>query len=513
MANLTQENTVLNKRVLASTSTDVAQCPSSKPFNPIFVHINNCGVVMVGDNNEINVDSSALSNNTELQRKSLSDLWSERVSKGDEKIGGFDFTKRNMAKISQKSRGVPRCTVELLVQEEKSAAISTFSPVVKRKQHHCACVDEERKRGNRKRRKRQGRNSNYTTSSSGEDRRDTATLNELSFENDSSSFQQALQTFHCCFKVLHPLLMKGSWTEFERLAEELLLKDDVVYNPAREIIIVLEKSLAFALWDELERAQDMMNNIVQKIEQTSGFIRLLLEVLSKCYLASVYRKRKLFGEAERCLEKGKRISSGFRPCFPVACLLYHLGSCKIEIASMFVGSRTEYSGAAEGKKLLDSCIGLSFPFDSEMCRYIQHLAVSKIAGMNLNCETSVFRKKDIKRQNIKEAEKWLGTLENEFYSRKEVELSKIHRLIAEMDLCYRLEEYHDAEEIAKETLELIETSGFKLQVTRVQERLSDIRRKITEASSNETFYRENPKIIDSCSSSLYSSEHEAFSSN
>ena len=504
MANSTQENIVLNKRVLASRSTDVAQCPSSEPCNQLVVDIKNCAVVVVGDNNVINVDSSALSNNTKLQRKSLSDLWSERVyiSKGDAKIRGLD----------QKSRRVPRCGVEMLVTEEKSSAISTFSPVVKGK-HHGGCVDEERRKcGNQKRRKTQGRNPKYTTSSSDEDRRDTTTLNELSFENDTSSFQQALQTFHCCFKVLHPLLMNGKWAEFERLAEELLLKDDVVYNPAREIIIVLEKSLAFALWDELERAEDMMNKVVKKIEQTSGLIRLLLEVLSKCYFASVYRKRKLFGEAERCLEKGWRIAAGFRPCFPVVCLLYHLGSCKIEIASMFVGSRTEYSGAAEGKKLLGSCVRLSIPFDGDMCRYIQHLAVSKIAGMNLNCETSVFRKKDIKRKNIKEAKKWLETLESEFYSRKEVELSKIHRLISEMDLCYRLEEYHDAEEIAQQTLELIETSGFKLQVTRVQERLTDIRRKIRESSSNETF-RENPKIIDSCSSSLYSSEHEAFSSN
>ena len=54
---------------------------------------------MVGDNNVINFDSSALSNNSELQRKSLSDLWSERVSKGDAKIAGLDLTKQNMAKI------------------------------------------------------------------------------------------------------------------------------------------------------------------------------------------------------------------------------------------------------------------------------------------------------------------------------------------------------------------------------------------------------------------------------
>ena len=491
----------------------MAQCPSSEPSNQFVVYFNNCAVVIVDDNNVINVDSSALSNNTELQRKSLSDLWSERVTKGDAKIDGLDFTEQNMAKISQKSRRVPRCPVEMLVQEEKSTAISTISPVVKCKQHNCGCVDEERKCGieaaaenlrkkrcNRKRRKRQGCNPNHTSSSSGEDRRE-ATLNELSFENDSSTFYQVLQTLHFCVNALRPLLLNCRWAEFERVAAELLLFKDDAVTPTREIIVDLEESVVFVLrMNDLDQSEDMMNNAVKKIEQTSGSVRLLLEVFSKSYLASLYRRGKMFGKAQMCLENARKIASGFPPCLPVMLLLYEIGSFKMEIASMFPGLKTEYSGATEGKKLLDSCIKMCVHLDGKsFSKFYEQLAVVKIARMNLNCETSVSRNKDIIRQNIVEAEERLGTLETEFCSNKEIEVLKIQRLIAKMDLCYRLEEYYDAEEIAQEVLEMSEKFGVKLELTRVQQRLIDIRRKITESLSNETF-RDIPKIIDSCSS-------------
>ena len=404
---------------------------------------------------------------------------------------------------------------------------SEFFSVVKcERRHHesdwkccieAAAGDVQKLRRKRKPRQSQGCNQNYTTSSSGDDWRQAATLNELSFENDSYSFQQALQTLHFCVNALRPLLMNGRWAEFERLAKDLLLKDDAV-TPTREIIVDLEKCLAFGYrMNDLERTEDMIKNAVKKIEQTSGPVRLLLEVFSKCYLASLYRRRKMFGKAEICLEVGTKIASGFPPCVPVMILLYELGSYKTEIASMFPGSRTEYSGATEGKKLLDSCIKMCVQLDAESLPTYnyEHYGVIKIALMNLNCETSLSRDKGIRRQNILETTKRLDSLESEVYRSKESQLSMIHRLTVKMDLFYRREKYHAAEEIAQETLELTKTLGFKTEVVRLQERLTDIRRKIRETSDNETF-RDRPKIIGSCSStnnSSYSSEHEAFSIN
>ena len=56
-----------------------------------------------------------------------------------------------------------------------------------------------------------------------------------------------------------------------------------------------------------------------------------------------------------------------------------------------------------------------------------------------------------------ETEESLGTLETKFGSNKEMDVLQIYRLIAKMDLCYCLEEYHDAEETAQEVLALSET--------------------------------------------------------
>ena len=143
--------------------------------------------------------------------------------------------------------------------------------------------------------------------------------------------------------------------------------------------------------NDLERAEDMMNNAVKKIEKTSGSVRLLLEVFSKSYLATVYKRRKMFGKAEMCLEVARKIASGFPPCCPVMLLLYELGSFKMDIASMFPGSRTEYYGATEGKKLLDSCIKMCVQSDGEsFSTYYEQCAVVKIALMNLNCETRLY---------------------------------------------------------------------------------------------------------------------------
>ena len=369
-----------------------------------------------------------------------------------------------------------------------------------------------KKRCNRKGRKRQRWNRNNATSSSDEGRRET-TLKELSFQIDSKTFQQALETFRCCANALRPLLLNGRWAEFERLAEEVLLKDDAV-SPTCEIIVYLEKSVAFGFrTNELEQSEGMMNNAVKKIEQTSGSVRLLLEVLSKCYLASVYRRRKMFGKAERCLEDGWNIASRFPPCFPLACLLCELGTYKVSLVASSCLRRlnAKCSTADEGRKLLENCIELfsCLAECEEIYMYCQQVAISKIALMYLNCETSLSRNKDISKKNILEGEELLKILETEFDSSKESHLAKIQRLIVKVDLLYRREKYHDAEKIAQETLELIETLGFKIEVTRLQERLTDIRRKITECSKNETF-RESVRIIASCSStdnSAYSSEH------
>ena len=132
--------------------------------------------------------------------------------------------------------------------------------------------------------------------------------------------------------------------------------------------------------------------------------------------------------------------------------------------------------------------------------------------MGLQCETKVSRSESISTKNIKEAKTLLETLESDYYCQTEMQGGRIQRLIANVDLCYRLGHLAKAEQIGRKALEIAKRLHFNLDVNPLEERLAEIHQKIIQSPSNVTF-REIPGIIDSFSdssqhSSPYSSEYE-----
>lgn len=374
-----------------------------------------------------------------------------------------------------------------------------------------ASEHRRRKRSDRRRSKRLKRHdSRSTTPSTDEDVRD-ATLNEIALESESSSFQQALQVFRSCITPLHPLRDNGHWNEFERASEKLL--KEAAGDLTRRIIIRLEKSTVLSIKKELERSEEMINSVASEISQTNGSVRLLLEVLSKCYMAGTYRRRKMLGNAQECLKIAKKVASGFPPCLAVAILLYEEGSWQRDFASLLTGSRTEpaFAKAKEkAKELMQCCIDLCCRLDREQV-YVrkQHFAVCKMALIDLRCESSASRRKSIPLKSIEEARKSLETLQSDYYSQREVQGAKIQRLIAKGDFNYRLEKYEEAEKFGQEALKMAKQLEFNLDVMPLEERLLDIREKMT-PSTSETF-RYVRGIIESSSSknnTPYSSEFE-----
>ena len=495
MANPTHEDENTSLRVPATSPTDSVSSRS------VVVNINNnSGTVVVGASNVINVSSPAPSSTSGLQRDFLS-----------------TFCNDNSAKLGSDPRirdSVYSESISKFFAVRKSGHKRRYHRYVGEKRKCCPGAATENltfKRSNRKRIKRQRYNSGHFTSTSGDDWRD-ATLNERSFENDSSSFQQALQIYHSCITPLHPLLYNGRWTEFESRAEQLLqLKSDG--DVAREIIILLEKSVVLSLKRDLQQSEDTIYRAVKKIEQRSGSVRLLLEVLSNCYLATLYRRRKLLGKTEKCLKIARKIASGFPPCLPVVFLLYEEGSLYKETASLLLGSRPKDPAAVEAKKLFQKCIDVCLQLDRNQI-YVrkQHLAVSKLASINFHCETSLSRRNSVSQRMVDEGRKSLETLQTEHYSSKETRGTKIQRLIANVDLLYRLAKFRDSQAVAEEALKMAESLEYNLDVMRLQGRLADIRRRITESADAETF-RAIPAIIDSCSNSSknntpYTSEYE-----
>lgn len=491
-------------RVLRSSGTEHP--------NQVFVNVyNNSGTIVVGDNNEVTVRTSA-SSTTGIYSISNNGLRSNFMSAGFTP-GQNGVAKSQNTDLSQNS-SARRSAIGAQITK-----MTSFYPVVKH-EHSFGCGRGKRKgchggesrRKGRKRFKNQQPDSRLSTPSSDVDLGLSPASIELPLDSNSASFQQGLHSFHRLCTYLHPPRDNGRWSEFDVRAQQLL--DQAGISLTDQIIIDLEKSVALCYQKKLDESEDLINDAEKRFPQTSGSIRRLLEMLSNCYRAGLYRRRKRFGQKrQQWLHAAETLAYGFPPCLPVGILLYEEGTCKRDVASILTGPSKD-AVIGEAKELMQRCIDLCCRLDHQEDVYVrkQHVAVSKMAIMNLHCETSVSRSRKIGSSNVVEAGKLLDTLQSDYYRQTEVQGSKIQRLIANVDLFYRIEKFSEAEKVAQEALEIAKRLEFNLDVMPLEERLTDIRRNITESSSSET-YREIPRIIDSCSGSSlnntpYSSEFE-----
>ena len=472
----------LKPRVLRSSRTEHPK--------QVFVNVyDNSGTVQVGDYNNVTVRTSASST-----------------------TGIYSFSNDGLGGDIMLTCFTPGIGVQI-------NKMTSFYPVVKHKNSFgCrrgkrkGCYGGESRRKGRKRFKNQQPDSRLSTLSSDVDVEDSPASIELPLDKNSTSFQQGLQSFHRLCAYLHPPRDNGRWSEFDVRAQVIL--DQAGSSLTDQIIVDLEKSVALCYQKKLDESEDLINDAEKRFPQTTGSIRRLLEMLSNCYRAGLYRRRKRFGQKrQRWLHAAETLAHGFPPCLPVGILLYEEGSCKRDVASILTGPSKD-AAIGEAKELMQRCIDLCCRLDQQEHVYVrkQHVALSKMAIMHLHCETSVSRSRKIGLSNVVEAGKLLDTLQSNYYRQTEVQGSKIQRLIANVDLFYRIEKFSEAEKVAQEALEIAKRLEFNLDVMPLEDRLTDIRRRITESSSSET-YREIPRIIDSCSGSSrnntpYSSEFE-----
>ena len=334
----------------------------------------------------------------------------------------------------------------------------------------------------------------------------------LACQSDSSTLEQALDLFHNCITHLHPLRDDGQWDHFDLTAQDLLEKNPD--NLACQTIIYLEKSLALSLQGKLTESENMINDSMKNIPQMSGSIRRLLDVLMNCYMCQVSRRKQFLEQAKMFVETAKEKSRGFPPCLAIAIVLYEEGSYKRDFAATVKRWKKEQA-IAEAKEVMARCVEFCCRLDRKQEVYVrkQHIAISRMAIMGLQCETKVSRSESISTENIKEAKKLLETLESDYYYQTEMQGGRIQRLIAKADLCYRLGHLAKAEKIGLKALDIAKRLHFNLDVNPLEERLAEIHhQKIIQSPSNVTF-REIRGIIDSSSDSSqnstpYSSEYE-----
>ena len=468
----------------------------------------NSGTVLIGRNNVANVQSPTSSSATTLLPVDSSRAEVHLIV-GAENICALGFLQQLNSSISQQTSRSTDSNRMLPIGKEPTCMSKFFPVVKKRKCCHVAPSRKPRKKLNDP--KRRKRNPRFSSSSSGEDLGET-NIKELAFHSDGTNLEQALQYFSECITHLHPLRDNGQWDNFERVAQCLLEKNanDLPY----QTIIQLEKSLVLSLQGKLEESENLINDAFKNISQLmSGAIRLLLEVLSNCYLGQLNRRRKLFGNAERCLQLAKEKSARFPPSLPLSILLYEEGGYLRDFAATIQGSKKELA-IVRAKEVTKRCVELCCRLDSEQKVYTrkQHIAISRMVITNLNCETRESRSKLVPKKKIHEAKKLLETLENDYFNQTETQGAKIQRLMANVDLQYRLGNLIEARTIAEEALEIAKRLEFNLDVMPLEERLGEIHQKIIESSGSKSF-REIPRINDSscCSSknnTPYSSEYE-----
>lgn len=364
---------------------------------------------------------------------------------------------------------------------------------------------KRKKINDRKRMRRQERNSRCVLQGSDDETPDPARVELALKGDDKDSLKRELNKFNRLTKELHPLRDNGRWTEFDGRAQQFLKETNG--DPTLESFILLEVSVALNYQNELEQSENMINKAVMAIEKTSGSVRRLLVVLSNCYRADLYRRKKMLGKTAECLKGAREYTSGFPRCLPVAILLYEEGSFKRDFAA--IGSNKE-PAITEAKELMQDCIDLCACLDpKDVYNGKLPFAISKKAIITLHCETSATRNERIDQNSITEAGESLNTLHPEGNRMEVSEGANIQCLKAQADFYYRNHMYFKAEEIALEGLEIAKNLGFNLEKKPFEERLTDIRQKIMDSPSSGT-YRESQNMIDSSSqtNTPVSSENE-----
>ena len=467
---------------------------------------NNFGTVVVGNNNIVNQNECTAST-------TLIVVLSEATALDDQNTDTRQQSRDHCAQClcersSPNHNGEAATRWESIPNEKNQQQCRNYKRERSRKDDkHVHEVSKfiRKKKNDHKRMKRQRRDSRCSTESSAaldENTRD-ATLNELAHEIDfSDSFYRGLQNFHSCSMKLHPLRDNGQWNEFYRVTQQLL--DQHPADLILKSIILLEKSVALNYQKELERSEDMLNDAAKVIARIRSSDRRLLEGLSNCYFAALYRRKKtMLGKTEKCLKLASKCVDGFpSSCLPVAILLYEKGCYKRDFAA--IGSKKE-PAITEAKELMQQCVDVCVRLDSKQV-YVGklHFAIAKKANINVQCETSTSRNETIDKNSLVQAGESLDTLQNEDYSKMVVSKgAKIQQLKATVDLYYRIEKFPEAEKIAQEGLEIAKKLRFNLEKQPFEERLTDIRRKMTETSCSETF-RESQETFDTSSGSLSS---------
>ena len=313
---------------------------------------------------------------------------------------------------------------------------------------------------------------------------------------------ESLKKFAIILNKLHPLRDSGNWKQFDSAAESLPLENEG--DLELKILISMEKSVVISYQNNLERAETMVLQALERLEKskvTDSISYHFLVAMAHCHLTGFYRRQNMHGKAEESIAIAEQNSQDPNS-FLKALIYYEMASNLAKYISSIPDGSAREELVTRAKHFMKQCISLCIELDKGRV-YIRkhHFGLLKLALMDLNCRTTAARSQNISSRCIEEAENCLKTVE-EKYEADMSEGQMIQFYVAKSDLSYRRNNLQDAEVSGRHALSLAESNGFSLEIKGIKDRLEHISRLVR---SSETMNLEMPMSQEEFAASLSSS--------
>jgi len=319
--------------------------------------------------------------------------------------------------------------------------------------------------------------------------------------------------FYFCLKTLHPLRDSGNWKVFNSVADGIIKGNQG--DLAIELLMAIEKSVVVSYQNDLEKAEAMVLEALETLEQTKVEMSNFLVTMAHLHLTGFYRRQDKYEKAEEVIAIAEQSSHNGNSRFVKALIFYEMASNLTKYVSSIPldpSAREEY--VEQAKNYMKQCIDLCIELDDGSVYIKKHLfGLVKLALLDLNCRTKVARSQITCTRSVEEAKNCLETIK-EKYEDEMKEGLKIQFLVAQCDLNYRQNDLQAALEHAHRALDLAKDHGFSLEITAIREREDEISKLIATTETMDMDFPHSDDHMDMDMDIPHSDEHmESLSSN
>ncbi|XP_077990418.1 uncharacterized protein LOC144444761 isoform X2 [Glandiceps talaboti] len=276
-------------------------------------------------------------------------------------------------------------------------------------------------------------------------------------------------------RKLSDLQMAGMWEEVDRTCSELSLRLAESATTDIQIVMLSYRANAACLHLDTSKAVSLVESAQSLLGQAEN--RQLLEARLLFMMGYAYRKEKLLGKAQSCLQSALQIFQGIEPCAFHGVCLYSMACIKYDLVSrqanppdgLFQEIITD----------LERAIDYHYYDDPGITFYVRQRTVVKMANILIDCDSHMGRTREIPAADVRveKARRLLQNLESDLEADHTGHLlgySECFLLQGKANCCLRLKQYSEAERLAVNALDIANENGFKAEITAIEQLLDDI---------------------------------------